>query len=225
MTIPVEEPEPGRKVDVPRFDYSIMLLALLGFMVILGMLWESRWYFLNLLSGPADMTLAEIAELPSNGLRRNWIRVKCPEILNSGYQTVLKQSWGDSKVENTVQVVSSLKVIPVGKRFLAANVPVHQPGSVLVGALLPLPDDTRLVLGKGLTRKEFDELVLPFILETDAYHMRSAVFRILCAVLGLAVCAMIVVGQIRRRRRHIQTSRSGVEPESEDLHRDDNIQV
>lgn len=198
-------PRSLKSPQAPRFDYTAMIVAGLGFVLIIGVLLESRWYFRNLCAGPLNTTLLEIGNLPPGGVKRNWIRFNCPEILDSGFHTVLKQSWGDSKIESEINVVSNLKIIPVGKRFLAANVPVNHTGTILVGALHPLPDDARQVLGRDLKKADFDKLFLPYILETDVYKTTSAIFWITLAIFSLAICAMAFAGQLKRRQKYLRS--------------------
>ena len=208
----ITTPQSGSKkvTKPPQFDYTVMILAVLSFVLIIGVLFESRWYFRNLYTGPVNTTLFEIGNLPAGGVKRNWVRFKCIEILDSGFHTVIMQSWGDSKIEKEIKVVSNLKVIPVGDRFLAANIPVNHSGSVIVGALHPLPGDARNVLMQDITKEKFDKLFLPYILETNAYKAKSAVFWILLAILSLAICVMVFVSQIKRYRKHIKLLRQGL---------------
>lgn len=179
-------------------NYIRLIFAALFMVLIIGLLFKSRWYFRSYFLGPRDVSFREIEEAVPTGMKQNWVRLKVPKLLPTGYETVVEEHREGTPVPVSTRVVSKLMLVPINKRFLVANVNVDHPRSELIGALQPMSVATRNLLCEGIPQKEFDKSILPFVLETNAFKTQTVIFQLICAGLGLILCGILVVRDLTR---------------------------
>jgi hypothetical protein len=191
-----------------RYSGTVVVVTSLVLICILGSLFESRDYFRTYFAGPVATSLHVIEQLPPHQIKNKWVRVRVLHIEHSGWQEVLEERLNESPLPARSEVQYDIKLIPIGKRYLVANVGQDQTSSVLTGALLPMPRETRLLFGQDVPKDRFDRLFLPFILDTTAYSSRSVRGNLVLSLLGLLVCVALLVRQayllVRERKDDLQ---------------------
>ena len=197
----------------PRYNNLVVVVTSLVLICILDILFESRDYYRTYFAGPVDTTLHAIEQLTPNQIKNKWVRVRALHIIHSGWQQVLEERFNESPLPAVSVVQYDIKLIPIGKRYLIANVTKDQTSEILTGALLPMPRETRSLFGRDLDQPgdKFDRFFLPFILDTTAYSGRHVIGKLVLSLLGLLTCGVILVRQASllacKRKNDFQNSK------------------
>ncbi|OVE80719.1 hypothetical protein BVY04_05275 [bacterium M21] len=160
---------------------------------------DARNYFQDYFSSPRAIEKAELAGVKAGDeLVGKRIEVDLPPLKESGIHTVLLESWGDSQLERKVDTVNSVKLLPIGERYLVV---LRQPGLDLgkvKGALVTIRKSLRQKLVLEYDLKNYADLFEPYCLDEMAYDTKAPYWFIVGAVLAILWGCYLVISEVKR---------------------------
>lgn len=177
--------------QVKRCNRNLIITCVLLLSLTVLLLFASQRYLINVVKGPLIMTADEVVNIKDpDDLDRYYITVTGTEIYDTGLQYVTETVDKYTKEVKETEVDSDYVMLSINDKFLIAKVPHGKNSLTLTGQLVHMPDDVRreLLSGameEGLTESDFNDLVLPLMLEDNDFSTLGYFVLVVCALILL----------------------------------------